>query len=397
MTISARLSFVAALSLYACAAGAFTSAAGQSAATARPDALADGKRLYDVNCANCHGARAQGAVKAGFEISIIAERGGKQPPDLTDSVWDHGSTDSELFTVIKKGIPSGMMAPYEGRLSDVEIQNVVAYVRSVSASQAPTTAAPVPAPAPAAPTPGSPERTLEFADFVELPITGDMTADRVSGVLARGSILRDEPGGRRFFVNDLNGPLYILDKQTKHLTPYLTFGTALFPKFTAAMGYAAGLMNFVFDPDYARNGIFYTLHMETFTAPGESAAPKAGAVPGLNLAGYTVTPALPTPMVPDPRFAREMVVVEWTDRQTGNTTFEGTAREVLRMQLPGLFHPFNEMTFNPAARPGDPDWRVMYPRRGGLRDGRAAGADADARTTARHPPRQDSSHHPDAE
>src|SRR6266508_3225449 len=28
------------------------------------------------------------------------------------------------------------------------------------------------------------------------------------------------------------------------------------------------------------------------------------------------------------------------------------------MQLPGLFHPLNEITFNPAARPGDPDWRV---------------------------------------
>ena len=56
-------------------------------------------------------------------------------------------------------------------------------------------------------------------------------------------------------------------------------------------------MNFVFDPDYARNGIFYTLHMENPTTPGESAAPKTGVVPGLNLAGYTTTPALPTPMV----------------------------------------------------------------------------------------------------
>ena len=55
-----------------------------------------------------------------------------------------------------------------------------------------------------------------------------------------------------------------------------------------------------------------------------------------------------------------MVIVEWTDRQIGNTTFEGTAREVLRMQMPGLFHPLNEITFNPAARPGDADWRVMY-------------------------------------
>jgi hypothetical protein len=207
---------------------------------------------------------------------------------------------------------------------------------------------------------------LELTDYVELPITGDTSADRVSGVLARGSILRDEPGGRRFFVNDLTGPLYILNKQTKQLTPYLNFDGAgnragLFPKFTAALGYAAGLMNFVFDPDYARNGIFYTLHMEHPAAPGESATPKAGVVPGLNLAGYRTTPALSTPdSAPDPRFARDLVIVEWTDRQTRNTTFEGTAREVLRMRVPGLFHPLNEITFNPAARPSDPDWRVMY-------------------------------------
>jgi hypothetical protein len=193
-----------------------------------------------------------------------------------------------------------------------------------------------------------------------------MSADRVSGVLARGSIMRDEPGGRRFFVNDLTGPLYMLDKQTKRLTPYLNFDgsgdhAGLFPKFTAAMGYAAGLMNFVFDPDYARNGVFYTLHMENPTTPGESATPKAGVVPGLNLAGYTTTPALANPVAaPDSRLARDLVIVEWTDRQIRNTTFEGTAREVFRLQVPGRFHPLNEITFNPAARPGDPDWRVMY-------------------------------------
>lgn len=326
----------------------------------------DGKRLYDINCANCHGARAQGAVKAGAEISIIAERGGKQPPDLTDEAWDHGSTDTEILTAVKTGIPSTMMPPFEGRLSDVEIRDVVAYIRSLASSRGAPAVAAVPA---AAPAPQSPERTLELADYVELPITGDMSEDRVSGALARGSILRDEPGGpghQRFFVNDLTGPLYILNKQTKQLTTYLNFDGAgdragLFPKFTAAMGYAAGLMNFVFDPDYSRNGIFYTLHMEHPVAPGESATPKAGVVPGLNLAGYTTTAALSNPMAaPDARFVRDLVIVEWTDRQIGNTTFEGTAREVLRMRVPGLFHPLNEITFNPAARPGDPDWRVMY-------------------------------------
>ena len=325
----------------------------QSAASTTAQALADGKPLFDTNCANCHGPRAEGAAKAGIEISIIAERGGKQPPDLTDAQWDHGSTDAEIATVIKKGIPSGMMAPYEGRLSDAEIRNVVAYIRSLASSQAPVAAAA---------TTASPkvEQTLELADYAELPITGDISTDRVSGALARGSILRGEPGGgSRFFVNDLTGPLYIFDKQTKHFTPYINF-KELFPKFTAAQGYAAGIMNFVFDPEYARNGIFYTLHMENLPASGESVMPKAGVLPGLTLTGYTTTPALSTPMVPDPNFARDMVIVEWTDRQIGNTTFEGTAREVLRMRLPGLFHPLNEMIFNPAARPGDPDWRVMY-------------------------------------
>ena len=46
-------------------------------------------------------------MKAGIAISIIEQQGGKQPPDLTDPAWDHGSTDAEMSTVIKKGIPSG--------------------------------------------------------------------------------------------------------------------------------------------------------------------------------------------------------------------------------------------------------------------------------------------------
>ena len=54
------------------------------------------------------------------------------------------------------------------------------------------------------------------------------------------------------------------------------------------------------------------------------------------------------------------MLIEWKDRNTANATFEGTARELLRVQYPLAPHPLGEMTFNPAARPGDPDWRVMY-------------------------------------
>lgn len=325
-------------------------------------ALAEGKRLFATNCANCHGDAAQGAIKAGFDISIITERGGKQPPDLTDQVWDHGSTDAEIFKVIKEGKPSAMMPAFQGSLSDAQIKNVVSYLHSLKPTKGATkvTAQKINS------NKQNNQRTLELTDYLELPLTGDMSTDRVSGVLARGSVLRDEPGGgKRFFINDLTGPLYIFDKQTKKLIPYLNFDgtgdrTGLFPKFTAAMGYAAGLMNFVFDPDYARNGIFYTLHMESSTTPEESAVPKSGVVSGLDLAGYRTTKALSPPTALNARGTREMVLVEWTDKQIGNTTFEGTAREVMRMQLPGIFHPLNEIIFNPAARRGDPDWRVMY-------------------------------------
>ena len=118
----------------------------------------------------------------------------------------------------------------------------------------------------------APRLALELQDYAALPITADNTDANTRAQLARVNFMRDEPGGRRFFVNDLNGPLYILDKQTKTFTTYLDFNgrrrrPGLFPKFTFERNFATGLTNFIFDPDYARNGVFYTLHMEDPARP----------------------------------------------------------------------------------------------------------------------------------
>src|SRR6185295_2376245 len=131
----------------------------------------------------------------------------------------------------------------------------------------------------------APRLRLQLQDYAQLPITGELDGQNTRGLLARVNFLRDEPGGRRFFVNDLNGPLYILDKQTKKFTVYLDFNGAggrpgLFPKFTFERNFATGLINFLFDPDYARNGVFYTMHMEDPAGAG-SPAPKPGLVAGL--------------------------------------------------------------------------------------------------------------------
>ena len=209
----------------------------------------------------------------------------------------------------------------------------------------------------------APRLALELQEYASLPVTADNTNDNTRALLARINYMRDEPGGHRFFVNDLNGPLYILDKQTRTVKTYLDFNGAggrpgLFPKFTFERNFATGLTNFIFDPDYARNGVFYTLHMED-PAVAAPAIPKAGVLAGLDLTGYTTTPPIPTPTV-EGRIEREVVLVEWTDRNPSNDTFEGAARELLRLQHPLPQHPLGEMTFNPAAGAGDADWRVMY-------------------------------------
>jgi mono/diheme cytochrome c family protein len=330
-------------------------AALQNPVAATPASIAAGKRAYDLNCAGCHGNRAQGSEKAGVVISIIQEQGGKQPPDLTDAAWDHGSSDSEIFSVIKRGIPPTMMAGFDGRVPDAEIWSIVNYLRALAKGDVTV--------APATATTAAVRPMLELAEYVRMPITAGPAGDNTRAQLARVNFMREEPGGRRFFLTDLNGPLYILDKAGKQFTTYLDFNGAegrpgLYQRFTYQRNFAMGLINVVFDPDYARNGVFYTIHTEdpTIAAPG---VPKATAV-ALDLSAYRTTPAIPTPAQPEGRFDREAVIVEWTDRNVKDATFEGTARELLRLQLSSPIHPLGEMTFNPTARPGDPDWRVMY-------------------------------------
>ncbi len=206
------------------------------------------------------------------------------------------------------------------------------------------------------------EWALQLTDFAALPITGSPDgAGNNAGSLARINFLREEPSStRRFFVNDLTGPLYILDRKTKHATKYLDFdgrGTrpGLFDKLAVENGLASGFISFQFDPDYARNGKFYTIHLEDLWADG-SMTPSNTSAPGLALAGYTPS----TPIRPPGEVDHEAVLIEWTDSNIANSTFEGTARELMRVQLNSRIHPMGDMIFNPAARRGDPDWRVLY-------------------------------------
>ena len=204
------------------------------------------------------------------------------------------------------------------------------------------------------------EATL--ANYLEMPITG-RGAGSMPFQIARLNFLIEEPGAARLFISDQNGTLYIVDKSTQRPVPYINLNgsgeaSGLFARFAVEFSFASGLLGFTFDPDYPRNGTFYTIHLENpaLTVP---ATPKSGVVSGLDASKFTPTTAFVTPSGGRP-LTREAVLVEWTDSNVRNATFEGTAREVMRVQLLNSIHPMNDLTFNPAARRGDPDWRVLY-------------------------------------
>src|SRR5258707_308297 len=74
---------------------------------------------------------------------------------------------------------------------------------------------------------------------------------------------------------------------------------------------------------------------------------------GLSVRGYETTAPVATPGP----IQREGVLIEWADTNRSNTTFEGAVRDLLRVPLNTRIHPLGALSFNPAARRGDDDWR----------------------------------------
>jgi hypothetical protein len=156
-------------------------------------------------------------------------------------------------------------------------------------------------------------------------------------------------------VNDASAILYILDKSTKKFTPYIDFAQ-VFPKFSSARGNSTGLISIAFDPAYAKNGKFYTVHSE-YLGKNAAAVPTSAQLPGLNLEGYQVTPPVNPPAG---RVCCESVVVEWMDTNIRDAKFEGTAREILRVGFSFTRHQMDDLIFDPLAKPGSSDYRNLY-------------------------------------
>src|SRR5262245_19381177 len=90
-----------------------------------PQSVEKGKSVFQKYCRFCHGDDAKGNGPQAPE--------GTHPPDLTDAKWDHGSSDGEIFAVIKDGVgPKFDLKGFNSKLTAQEMWTVVNYLRSLS-------------------------------------------------------------------------------------------------------------------------------------------------------------------------------------------------------------------------------------------------------------------------
>lgn len=89
---------------------------------------------YEKYCVTCHGPEGKGD-------GVMAKFLDPKPKDLTDAEYMTTRTDRQIYTAIMEGGAavglSEKMAPWKHLLSDEQIRDLAAYVRTLAASSSP--------------------------------------------------------------------------------------------------------------------------------------------------------------------------------------------------------------------------------------------------------------------
>ena len=80
-------------------------------------AVTRGRKIYDDNCASCHGPDGKGKKEEGA-------------PDLTDAIWLYGDSKQAIVESIRTG-RGGVMPAWTGRLDPVTLKSLAVYVHSL--------------------------------------------------------------------------------------------------------------------------------------------------------------------------------------------------------------------------------------------------------------------------
>lgn len=87
-----------------------------------PEAIARGARLFDITCTSCHGAEGYGTPMA---------------PALNNALFLDSTSDAQIRQIIAMGVPDTVMPAWSSRLSEAQMNDLIAYLRSLAVT-APT-------------------------------------------------------------------------------------------------------------------------------------------------------------------------------------------------------------------------------------------------------------------
>ena len=96
----------------------YASQTSANTASTDPQDIAEGKALYDTNCASCHREDAGGLVG----------------PNLVDDYWLHGGSPEQITSSIASGIPEKGMISWAPILGPKKISAIVSYLISIQGS-----------------------------------------------------------------------------------------------------------------------------------------------------------------------------------------------------------------------------------------------------------------------
>ena len=203
-----------------------------------------------------------------------------------------------------------------------------------------TTNDPFPAPIPA--TDGV--IRVSFVEFATVP--------DINGEPARMMLLADEPGTRRMFVNDMRGPLYSVSHDGKTIVQYVDINAPQWGVNVNFQGNERGFQSFAFHPQFGQQGTpgygkFYTLTDTANTEPAPDFTPGGG------------------------NDTHDSVLLEWTAKNAAAAAYDGgPPRELMRIEQPFANHNGGQLGFNPLAKPGTPEFGLLYM---GFADGGSGG------------------------
>ncbi len=182
------------------------------------------------------------------------------------------------------------------------------------------------------------ELSVGVEEVVKIPNsgTGKKKAARLNLLTHSGD------GSGRLFVNDMRGKLYVIVDGTA--TVYMDLKQLIGADLTYEGG-QMGFAYFAFHPEFAHNGIFYTVTSEVKTS------------------GTPDFPVTKTIFDSDKNIIESFhhdVIREWKATDSSSNTFVGTSREILRIEEPYGDHNVGQLAFNPNAKPGDDDYGLLY-------------------------------------